>query len=71
MLQTLRTFLEHDGGIGRTAAALQIHRQTLVYRLRKIEQLTGNKPSSTAGASRFWLAFEIAERARFDVADLS
>lgn len=71
LIHTLRAFLENDGSSGRTATHLQIHRQTLVYRLRKIEQLTGHKPSSTAGAARFWLAFEVAERARFDLADLA
>lgn len=71
LVATLRTFLEQDGSSGRTAERLQIHRQTLVYRLRKIEQLTGQKPSSTAGASRFWLAFEVAERARFDLTALT
>jgi purine catabolism regulator len=71
LVATLHTFLEQDGSSGRTAARLQIHRQTLVYRLRKIEQLTGHKPSSTAGASRFWLAFEVAGRARFDLGALT
>lgn len=71
LLTTLRTFLRQDGSSGRTAAQLQIHRQTLVYRLRKIEQLTGHKPGSTAGAARFWLAFEVAERARFDLTALA
>lgn len=71
LIDTLRVFLRFDGSSGRAADALHIHRQTLVYRLRKIEKLTGFKPTSTAGASRFWLAFEIAERARFDLNGLS
>jgi DNA-binding PucR family transcriptional regulator len=34
-------FLDNAGQAGRTAAALGIHRQTLYYRLSRVEQLTG------------------------------
>ena len=34
-------FLDCAGQAGRTAAALGIHRQTLYYRLSRVEQLTG------------------------------
>ncbi|MER6139755.1 helix-turn-helix domain-containing protein [Streptomyces sparsogenes] len=38
---TLRCFLEHAGSIPRTAEALQIHRTSLYYRLRQIQEITG------------------------------
>lgn len=38
---TAEVFLDHAGQAGRTATALAIHRQTLYYRLSRIEQLTG------------------------------
>ncbi|MFE7125542.1 helix-turn-helix domain-containing protein [Streptomyces sp. NPDC057617] len=41
LAHTAEEFLDHAGQAGRTAAALGIHRQTLYYRLSRIEQLTG------------------------------
>jgi hypothetical protein len=40
-LKTLRVYLAHNGNISDTAAELFIHRTTLQYRLRRIEQLLG------------------------------
>lgn len=39
-LQTLRAILDH-GGVNEAAAALGVHRNTVAYRLRRIEDLTG------------------------------
>jgi hypothetical protein len=41
LAHTAEVFLDHAGQAGRTAGALAIHRQTLYYRLSRIEQLTG------------------------------
>jgi hypothetical protein len=41
LARTAEEFLDHAGQAGRTAAALGIHRQTLYYRLSRIEALTG------------------------------
>jgi hypothetical protein len=41
LARTAEAFLDHAGQAGRTATALAIHRQTLYYRLSRIEQLTG------------------------------
>lgn len=41
LAHTAEVFLDRAGQAGRTAAALGIHRQTLYYRLSRIEQLTG------------------------------
>jgi DNA-binding PucR family transcriptional regulator len=38
---TLRCFLENAGSIPRTADALQLHRTSLYYRLRQIQEITG------------------------------
>ena len=40
-LQTLRTFLRHERSIVNTAQELFIHRNTLVYRIKKINELIG------------------------------
>lgn len=41
LARTAEVFLDHAGQAGRSAAALGIHRQTLYYRLSRVEQLTG------------------------------
>ncbi|MEU8589697.1 helix-turn-helix domain-containing protein [Streptomyces sp. NPDC048664] len=41
LAHTAEVFLDCAGQAGRTAAALGIHRQTLYYRLSRVEQLTG------------------------------
>jgi purine catabolism regulator len=41
-LETLRAVLRHDGSWRMAAADLHIHKQTLGYRIRKIEQLSGH-----------------------------
>ena len=50
--------------LDQTAGALGIHRQTLVYRLRQIERLTGLKPTSTEGVARLWMALQAAHTTR-------
>ncbi|MBZ9784593.1 PucR family transcriptional regulator ligand-binding domain-containing protein [Pseudomonas sp. REP124] len=58
LLATLMAFLENDGNWKATALDLDIHRQTLVYRLKLVEQLTGIKPTTTQGIARFWIAIQ-------------
>lgn len=58
LLRTLITFLENDGNWKSSAFDLGIHRQTLVYRLKSIEQLSGIKPTTTQGIARFWIAIQ-------------
>ncbi|WP_260497049.1 PucR family transcriptional regulator [Pseudomonas aeruginosa] len=58
LLKTLLTFLENDGNWKATALDLGIHRQTLVYRLKQVEQLSGIKPTTTQGIARFWIAIQ-------------
>jgi PucR-like helix-turn-helix protein/diguanylate cyclase with GGDEF domain len=38
---TLETYLDHAGDVKRTAAELWLHRTSLYYRLRRIEEITG------------------------------
>jgi purine catabolism regulator len=53
---TLRVFLQADRSWRDAAAELHVHRQTLGYRLRKIEQLTGRGISRTDHIAQWWLA---------------
>lgn len=41
LARTAETYLDCAGQAARTAAELGIHRQTLYYRLSRVEQLTG------------------------------
>ena len=41
LLRTLKSFLMHERNLVRTVAALYIHRNSLVYRVKKITELTG------------------------------
>ncbi|EST39259.1 hypothetical protein N566_02990, partial [Streptomycetaceae bacterium MP113-05] len=41
MATTAEAFLDRAGQAGRTAADLGIHRQTLYYRLGRVERITG------------------------------
>ncbi|WP_131741181.1 PucR family transcriptional regulator [Actinomadura roseirufa] len=50
---TARTYLDHAGNVQKTAQSLNIHRQTLYHRLRRIEDLTAL--SLTNGQDRLTL----------------
>jgi purine catabolism regulator len=52
---TLRVWLELDRSWQRAATALAIHKQTLGYRLRRIEELTGRGLTSTEDLTCWWL----------------
>jgi purine catabolism regulator len=41
LVQTIDTYFTHHGNISQTAEALFIHRNTLLYRLERIQELTG------------------------------
>ncbi|OPA79207.1 sugar diacid utilization regulator [Paenibacillus selenitireducens] len=44
MMETLRSFINHDCSVSLTAAELNIHRNTLQYRLKRIHSITGKDP---------------------------
>nr|WP_263327250.1 PucR family transcriptional regulator [Neobacillus sp. Marseille-Q6967] len=41
LIDTISTYNHYQGNVSKTAKALFLHRQSLLYRLRKIEELTG------------------------------
>jgi hypothetical protein len=49
LLETLKALITADGNRARAASELVIHRSTIDYRLRRIEQLTGHSPTSVSG----------------------
>jgi sugar diacid utilization regulator len=58
LLDTLATFIDYDLDRRRAAAALHVHPNTLDYRLRRAEELTGLKLSSTGDLLLLCLALK-------------
>ncbi|MFJ8825306.1 PucR family transcriptional regulator [Streptomyces sp. NPDC102467] len=56
LVGTLRTYLAHDCASAATAEALTLHRNSLRYRLRLIEQLTGRDLDRLTDRLELWLA---------------
>jgi hypothetical protein len=61
LVETLVTFLDHDLSISETAKALFIHRNTLIYRLERITELTGYNPRRVFGAVHLYLAIWLSK----------
>jgi purine catabolism regulator len=59
--ETLFTFLRHDRKWKDASEELFIHKQTLSYRLGKIEQETGLTLSRSADLSSLWIAYQAWE----------
>jgi PucR family transcriptional regulator, purine catabolism regulatory protein len=60
-LGTLQAVLDHDRSWQLAAQALHIHKQTLGYRIRKIEQLTGRGIARTEHLAEWWFALRAHE----------
>ncbi|MFJ6378597.1 PucR family transcriptional regulator [Kitasatospora sp. NPDC092039] len=58
---TLRCFLNHAGSVPRTAEALRIHRTSLYYRLRQIQDVTGLDLDNGADRITLHLGLRIRE----------
>ncbi|MBL3700501.1 PucR family transcriptional regulator [Leucobacter luti] len=58
--QTLRVFLAEHGAHRSSAARLGIHRQTLVARIRRVEELTGLAMDRADDRAAAWLALRAA-----------
>ncbi|WP_123029287.1 PucR family transcriptional regulator [Mycolicibacterium stellerae] len=56
MVATLDTFLRCERSWLRTAKELGLHRQTVVYRIQRVEEITGRRIADTATLAEFWLA---------------
>lgn len=56
LVETLCVYLDEDRNWASTALSLGIHRQTLAYRLGRIEKLTGRSLKSTRDLAEFWVA---------------
>jgi purine catabolism regulator len=56
LLWSLQSFLQHNARWETAAAELHVHRHTLRYRMRKVEELTGRDLASSLDRMEFWLA---------------
>jgi purine catabolism regulator len=59
LIQTLDTYLAHGGNASQAAAALHLHRNTLAYRLRRINQITGLDLDDPEARLRLHLALKV------------
>jgi PucR family transcriptional regulator, purine catabolism regulatory protein len=57
-VDTVRAFVRADGSWQRAATGLHVHKQTLGYRLRKIEELTGRGFGRTQHLAEWWFALQ-------------
>lgn len=64
LLPSVRTWLEHDRQTEKAAQALHIHPNTLLYRVRRFEQITGRSLASTETLAETWLALRAAATPR-------
>ena len=53
---SLQAFLQHNARWETASAQLYVHRHTLRYRMRKVEELTGRDLTSSFDRMEFWLA---------------
>lgn len=56
LLETLDQFFKHNQNIGKCAKAMYLHRNSLVYRMKKIKELTGYDPQIFSDAVILQLA---------------
>ncbi|MGO4147071.1 PucR family transcriptional regulator [Paenarthrobacter sp. YAF11_1] len=61
LILTLRTYLDSQRSWQKTATALFAHRQTIIYRMRKIGELTGLDMGETSTVAQLWFALQIHE----------
>ncbi len=58
LLHTLQVFLEENRSWLNAAQRLHIHKQSLVYRIRRIEEISGRSLDSTADVATLWFALQ-------------
>lgn len=64
LVHSLQVFLASNRSWKGAAAELHIHKQTLVYRMRRVEELTGRALDRTGDVAELWLALQATEGTR-------
>jgi purine catabolism regulator len=58
LLPTLESFFDNQRSWQKTAEALHVHRQTVLYRIRRVEDITGLNLDRTRDIAELWLALQ-------------
>jgi purine catabolism regulator len=61
LTQSLQSFLSHNRSWQRAADSLHVHKQTLVYRMRRVEELTKRRLDQTEDVAELWFALRALE----------
>jgi purine catabolism regulator len=56
LIESLRVFLSCNRSWQRASAQLFVHKQTLVYRMRRVEELTQRRLGETGDVAELWMA---------------
>ncbi|OBB56649.1 PucR family transcriptional regulator [Mycolicibacterium monacense] len=60
LVATLEAYLRHQRSLQLTATALCVHRQTVLYRMKRVADLTGLNLAETDAVAALWLALRAA-----------
>jgi purine catabolism regulator len=58
LVHSLEHFLQANRSWQRAAEALFVHKQTLVYRMKRVEELTGRRLDATGDVAELWFALQ-------------
>ena len=61
LVKSLACFLEANGHWGDAAEKLYVHRHTLRYRMKRVEEITGRDLDQSQDRMEFWLALKAKE----------
>jgi PucR family transcriptional regulator, purine catabolism regulatory protein len=67
LVASLRTYLSHNRSLKATSEALHVHKQTVIYRMRRVEELTGRRLQRMEDVVNFWLALRVLDLLGQDV----
>ena len=56
LVASLRTYLSYNRSLKATSEVLHVHKQTVIYRMRRVEELTGRQLGHMEDVVNFWLA---------------
>ena len=60
LVPSVRAWLAHDRQTGEAAAALHVHPNTLAYRVRRFEELSGRSLRPPPDLAEVWMALQAA-----------
>jgi len=60
-MATLHAYLDNQRSAQKIAGLLFVHRQTIIYRIRKVGELTGLDLAEVSSAAQLCLAFRVLE----------